>query len=289
MHRVQVFLKKTTTVSKQNCDGNTPVGSPVSKTFQVTSGPTLQVIMSFGTPMPALSQLKSLTASALNIDSRRVESTYVESSRRQASLSAQLEIVTTSMVDARALQQVADSKLVSALAKNGLQATKLTSKIVTPLMPTGSSGPEISRDATIGLAVGLGAGIPLLLLAGFAYYMYQKSQSAAHAKVPDRLQSSGSMGASNCVLAFCLSKTTEQGEHNAKKKAGSHSPQAALMYASCVPGSMASRVASTESAGKDIHIPAKPTPAVFGAQDLYGFKQHDPYMVLSQVSISSAA
>jgi hypothetical protein len=187
---VQVLLKKTTTVSVQICNGSYPFGAPISKIFQVKSGPVLQMVMSFNQPPPALDLLVSLSASTMNIDARRFDSAYVQSSRRQSTSKAQLDVVTSSMVDAKSLQDLADGRLVAALARSGISVLALTTKIVTPLIPTGvaGGGDGIGRDATIGLAVGLGVGIPLLLLAGFAYYVYDKSQrKAAHGKVCDTL------------------------------------------------------------------------------------------------------
>jgi hypothetical protein len=175
---VQVLLKKTTTVTVQSCDGSYPVGPPTSKTFQVQSGPVLQMIMNFNQPPPVLSVLVQRSASAMKIDNRRFDSAYVQSSRRQSSSSAQLDVATSSMSDARSLQAFADIALVAALAKQGITVLKLTTKIVTPLKPTDVFGGDgLSRDATIGLAVGLGVCIPLLLLlAGLGYYLYTKSQ-----------------------------------------------------------------------------------------------------------------
>jgi hypothetical protein len=299
---MQVLLKKTTTVTVQNCNGTTAIGTQLSKTFKVQSGPVLQIVMSFSSPPPALKLLVDLTASAIGIDSRRIDSLYVQNSRRQTSASAQLDVVTSSMGDARTLQDFSDSMLSTALAKLGVRVLTITTRIVTPLAQANSAASEgIGRDATIGLAVGLGGGVPLILLLGVGYYLYQKTAPEKQAATE---KGSGPSDSSDIVMScskmFMGDKAPETKHANTEKQAkGSHeglpSPQAALMFRSVVPTQAHSPMSSTgsdntstapsngkqspqsnKSSNAGIHIPVKPMPPQFSHTGGYGRNRNGP-------------
>jgi hypothetical protein len=86
--------------------------------------------MSFTQPPPGLDKLVSLTAAAMVIDPRRFESANVQSARRQSLSRTQLDIITSSMNDAKTLQAFADEKLVGILTGKGIQVLQITSRCV---------------------------------------------------------------------------------------------------------------------------------------------------------------
>jgi hypothetical protein len=160
----------------QSCSGNSPVDSPVAKTFEVQSGPVLQVFMSF-TPESYASKLLGFTATVLAVDSRRLNASFDSMSTRDTKASVQVDIVTTNISDAIALQRFVDSRLGSTLTKYGLNILNISSKIMVPTATAASASSHL--NITFAIAVGLGTGIPLILLGCFALYLHARSKNIA--------------------------------------------------------------------------------------------------------------
>ncbi len=180
---VQIFLTKTTTVTVQSCSGRTPVDAPVAKTFQVEGGPVLQIFMTLAL-MTFPPKFLSNTATALVVDIRRLNGSYGSPSSTTAS--AQVDVVTSSLKDAQALQAFVNSKLRTNLAMFGLKVVSISTNILLPTQPPTMSE-SVVIDLQFALAIGLGAGVPLLLFACFYYYLRKsqgKKKAAAAAANP---------------------------------------------------------------------------------------------------------
>jgi hypothetical protein len=167
----QVFLTKTTTVTVQTCSGSKLVNVPVAKIFVVSSAPVLQIFMSYS-PTSFAPKLLSLTATAMAVDARRLNASFTQVSARDTIGNVQLDVVTSSILDAQTLRNFVDNKLRNRLSNAGLNILNISTNILLPTPPPTSDPAAINTAFALG--VGLGVGVPMLLLACFGCYLHGK-------------------------------------------------------------------------------------------------------------------
>ncbi len=176
---MQALIKQTTTITALLCNHQNATSLPVSTVVEIEPGFLVKVLLTLASEASssALNSISLAVASAAQIDDRRIDAAFFRLRRQTGGRLVKLDIVTTSYEDAMSLGSLVDKTIVSALLGIGINVEKWSTTIVSPdgvtmgLPEQVNSG--LSRDAIIGLAVGLGVGIPLLF-AVLLWFLYQQ-------------------------------------------------------------------------------------------------------------------
>jgi hypothetical protein len=146
------------------CSGRNVTSQAVSATVEIEAGPVLQVLITLASATTAsgLDSIAQAVARALNIDVRRIEATFGGTRRQAARNELRLDVVAMSDDDAKSLKRLADEFVASALRGIGFYVSRLQTHVAS--VEGGSKSSGLSTGDVVGLAVGLGAGVPLLIL-----------------------------------------------------------------------------------------------------------------------------
>ncbi len=166
----QAIIKQTTTVTAMKCLGSAPTSSITSTVVKIEPAPILKISLTFASAPSkiTLKETPRIAAATMNIDVRRIDVSIDAST-------VQLNVVTISYEDAMSLRMLCDSSLLGDLNRENMDVQRLYTSIVEAVAAGNSilASDGLSRDAVIGLAVGLGAGVPLVLIS-IALCLYRR-------------------------------------------------------------------------------------------------------------------